>query len=118
MSDEETRKSLVDVLQAIEEIEEFVEGLTFADYRDDRKTQRAVERAFEIIGEALNRIKRVNPGFLEGVPAHHKIIGFRNILAHGYDQVDERIVWNAVTLHVPSLKGDIQRLLDLEDPQL
>jgi len=111
MSDERVIKSLFDIARSAEEIASFVEGMEFSEYASDVKTQRAVERGFEIIGEALNRIKRENPEILERVTAQHEIIGFRNILAHGYDQVDERIVWKAITLHLPKLKEDVEALL-------
>jgi uncharacterized protein with HEPN domain len=55
---DETRKNLVDILQAAEEIQNFFRGLDFKAYRDILVTQRAVERDFEIIGEALTRIKK------------------------------------------------------------
>ena len=55
---DEIRKNLVDVLQAAEEIQSFVRGMDFNNYRDNLVTQRAVERDFEIIGEALARIRK------------------------------------------------------------
>jgi uncharacterized protein with HEPN domain len=59
----EVGKYLFDITQAASEIEEFTRGLTYAQYAADTKTQAAVERKFEIIGEALNRIKRLDKGF-------------------------------------------------------
>ena len=70
------------------------------------------EREFEIIGEALNRIKREDPELLENVSEHHKIIGFRNILAHGYDKIDEIIVWTAITEHLPILMTEVNMIMD------
>jgi uncharacterized protein with HEPN domain len=100
---DETRKNLVDILQASEEIQKFTLGLDVSSYQDSHVTQRAVERDFEIIGEALSRIKRTDPAVLNTISEHHRIIGFRNILIHGYDMVDEAIVWNAVKYHLPIL---------------
>lgn len=74
--------------------------------------QRAVERDFKIIGEALNRIRQIDEECLEGIAEHHRIIGFRNILIHGYDVVDEIIVWNAVENHLPQLIKEVQSMLD------
>ena len=108
---DETRKHLIDVLQAAEEIQNFVRGMDFEAYQNSSVTQRAVERNFEIIGEALNRIKNMNDGLLEKFSEHHRIIGFRNILIHGYDIVDEAIVWKAVTDHLPILVGEIKEVL-------
>ena len=86
---DEIRKFLFDVLLASEDIRSFTEGLDFSAYLKNKMVQRAVEREFEIIGEALNRIKKVDPELLEQVSAYHRIIGFRNILSHGYDIIDE-----------------------------
>jgi uncharacterized protein with HEPN domain len=108
----ETRKNLVDVLQAAEEIQDFVQGMDFRAYRKNPVTQRAVERDFEIIGEALNRIKYTDNELLAKISEHQRIIGFRNILIHGYDIVDEAIVWQAVTKHLPILIGEVKEILN------
>ena len=109
---DEIRKNLIDVLQAGEEIQRFTHDMDFKAYQNNTITQRAVERNFEIIGEALNRIKRIDDEFLARVSEHNRIIGFRNILIHGYDIVDEMIVWKAVKDHLPVLLKEIQMLLD------
>ncbi len=109
---DEIQKNLFDILQAAEEIETFTHNIDYQVYKDSPITQRAVERDFEIIGEALNRIKRIDENILEEVSEYHRIIGFRNILIHGYDIVDDLIVWNAVTNHLPVLIEDIRKLLD------
>jgi len=100
---DETRKNLIDILQATEEIQDFVCGMDFKAFQNNSVTKRAVERDFEIIGEALNRIKYTDNELLEKISEQHRIIGFRNILIHGYDIVDEAIVWQAVTNHLPIL---------------
>ena len=109
---DETRKSLVDILQATEEIQDFVHGMDLSVYRESPVTQRAVERDFEIIGEALNRIKKFDEELIEKISEHHRIIGFRNILIHGYDIIDEMIVWQAVVNHLPILVKEINEILD------
>ena len=108
---DEIRKCFFDIQQACSDIVEFIGEQQFEDYVRDLKTQRAVEREFEIIGEALNRIKREDPELLENVSEHHKIIGFRNILAHGYDMVDEIIVWKAITEHLPILMAEVKLVM-------
>jgi uncharacterized protein with HEPN domain len=110
---DETRKNLVDILQASEEIQKFILGLDFSAYQESLVTQRAVERDFEIIGEALSRIKRTDPAILNTISEHNRIIGFRNILIHGYDMVDEVIVWNAVKNHLPILIQEIQKIINI-----
>ena len=109
---DEIRKNLIDVLQTGEEIQRFTRDMDFKAYQDNLITQRAVERNFEIIGEALNRIRKIDDKFLARVSEHNRIIGFRNILIHGYDIVDEMIVWKAVEDHLPILLKEIHMILD------
>ena len=109
---DETRKNLIDVLQAAEEIQDFVRGMDLKAYQNKTVTKRAVERDFEIIGEALNRIKYTDDELLGKISEHRRIIGFRNILIHGYDIVDEAIVWQAATNHLPILLGEIKEMLN------
>ena len=108
---DETRKNLIDILQTAEEIQNFINGMDFDTYQNTPVTKRAVERDFEIIGEALNRIKNTNYEILEKISEHHRIIGFRNILIHGYDIVDETIVWQAAAKHLPILIGEVKEIL-------
>ncbi len=108
---DEIKTTLFDITQSIEDIESFVEGMEFPDFQVDRKTQRAVEREFEIIGEALIRIRRKAPELLDPITDHQQIIGFRNVIAHGYDVLDEEIVWDAVQKHMPVLKTDVKSML-------
>jgi uncharacterized protein with HEPN domain len=108
---DETRKHLFDILQAANDIREFTSGLTYAGYIADAKTQAAVERKFEIIGEALNRIKRIDKPLVTTIPDHDRIITFRNIISHGYDIVNSAIVWDVVQNHLPSLERVVQDLL-------
>ena len=70
--------------------------MTFEAYRIDRKTQAAVERKFEIIGEALNRLSRIDADLLATITNYRSIISFRNILAHGYDTIEDRVVWGII----------------------
>jgi len=109
---DEIRKNLIDILQTGEEIQCFTRDMDFKAYQNSTITQRAVERNFEIIGEALNRIKRIDDKFLAKVSGHNRIIGFRNILIHGYDIVDEMIVWKAVEDHLPVLIKEVHIILD------
>ena len=108
---DETRKNLIDIIQAADEIQSFIHGMDFKTYQNTPVAKRAVERDFEIIGEALNRIKYTDNELLQNISEHHRIIGFRNILIHGYDIVDENIVWNAVTKHLPILIEEVKEIL-------
>lgn len=109
---DETRKHFIYILQAAEEIQDFLQGIDFESYQNNLVIKRAVERDFEIIGEALNRIKSTDSDLLDKITEHHRIIGFRNILIHGYDIVDEIIVWQAATKHLPVLLDEVKKLLE------
>lgn len=70
-----------------------------------------MERKFEIIGEALNRIKRTDPAILNKIGECRSIVSFRNILAHGYDSIDHRIVWEVIHDDLAKLFGDVIQLM-------
>lgn len=109
--DERVQEALQDILEQVCEIGEFIGGMTFEDYLADRKTQAAVERKFEIAGEALNRIFSRDAGLLEQIRDYRSIISFRNILAHGYDSVDDQVVWGIIENDLGNLMIDVKRLL-------
>lgn len=88
---EKSKKYLSDILMAIDLIEKFTVDITnFKIYQNDLKTQSAVERQLGIIGEALNKLKKIEPD-LE-IENAKQIIGFRNRLIHAYDSIDNSIV--------------------------
>jgi len=99
-----------DILQSIEEIEVFCHSKTFHDFREDRGLQLIVERELEIIGEALTRLRRDHPELGDQIRDMHKIIGLRNVLAHGYDVLEHEILWDIVENKIPVLKRDIQMI--------
>lgn len=105
------RKHLFDVVEAGNAILLFTDGMTEQDFLADELVQSAVERKFEIIGEALNRIAREDDEILALIPDYARIIGFRNILAHGYDAIDQRLVWDAVQNHLARLLREVSELL-------
>jgi uncharacterized protein with HEPN domain len=109
---DKTRTCLYDILQAATDILEFTRDLSYADYIADAKTQAAVERKFEIIGEALNRMKRLDEPLVAVIPDHERIISFRNIISHGYDIINPALVWDAIQNHLPSLVRVAQGLLN------
>jgi uncharacterized protein with HEPN domain len=78
----------------------------------DRSLQLIVERLLEIIGEALRRAELRNPEVSELFPEIREIVGTRNRLIHGYDDINYALVWDMVQLHVPDLVASIDRILD------
>ena len=111
--DEEIKVWLYDILNAINEIESFFIGIpkSFGNYKRDLRTKRAVERNIEIIGEATNRILRINPNI--EINNSRKIVETRNRIIHGYDSVSDEVIWGIVVRHLPLLKTEIQYLLSV-----
>ena len=108
-------KHLYDIREAAFAISRFVSGKTFDDYELDELLRSGVERKFEIIGEALNRIGRDEPPILDKIREYRNIVSFRNILVHGYDSIDNRIVWGIVEDDLGNLLADVQRLIAQKD---
>ena len=108
----EILKYLYDIKDATAAILKFVQDKTYDDYREDDLLKSGVERKFEIIGEALNRIKRNNLQILDKIRDHRSIISFRNILAHDYNSVDHTIVWGIIEENLDNLYVDVVKLLE------
>ena len=100
---------------ASELIGQFSEGRTLNDYRTDVLLKSAIERQFEIIGEALNRLKKIDEAALAEIGNSQQIIAFRNVLIHGYDQIKPEIVWSAVTENLPELQSQVVKMLGREE---
>jgi uncharacterized protein with HEPN domain len=107
----EAKKYLYDMQQGASLLAEFVAGRTFADYQTDAMVRAAVERQFEIIGEALSKLARLDADLAARVSEHRRIVAFRNILIHGYADVDHRLVWDIVETKLPLLRSEIESLL-------
>jgi uncharacterized protein with HEPN domain len=92
-------------------IERFLSGKDFDDFLADEMLRSAVERQFEILGEALAQLSKVDPQIAEQIPDARNAIGFRNVLIHGYAKVDSAIVWQAATQSLPNLLSAVDALL-------
>lgn len=103
-----------DALQAAKAIAAFCEGKNFEDYRENDMLASAVERKFEIIGEALARVRRKHPEDLSIISDSAAIIGFRNILAHTYDHVEETLVWGIVSEKIPRFISELESIEGIE----
>lgn len=104
------QKLIYDVLYAIEEIESFIDHKSLMDFVGDRFLQAAIERKIEIIGEALRRLCSIDQTVAENISDVERIIGMRNIIAHGYDVVEPEIIWTAIEKHIPILKEEISKI--------
>jgi uncharacterized protein with HEPN domain len=104
-------KLLEDIRDATAFIRQATENRTLDDYRRDRLLRQAIERNFEIIGEAVGRLAKVDPATAARIGQYPEIIAFRNLLIHGYDLVDDAQVWNVIRLNLPTLEAEATALL-------
>jgi uncharacterized protein with HEPN domain len=107
----EAKKCLEDARQAAELILQFTAGKSFDDYDGDVLLRSGVERQFEIIGEAMNRLSKIDQAIVATLPETPRIIAFRNILIHGYDIVDNHVVWDVIQTNLLPLHSQIIALL-------
>lgn len=107
----DTRKLLLDALDASQSIQRHCAGCTLQQYTADRWFRRAVEREFEIIGEALHRLSRTDSATAMRISALRRIVDFRNRIIHGYDTVDDTVVWGVVEKDLPVLKTELESLM-------
>jgi uncharacterized protein with HEPN domain len=112
----EVRKYLYDIHQACELLHEFTAGKTLADYAAHAMLRAAVERQFEIIGEALNQMFRRDVSLTLRISGHQRIIAFRNRLIHGYADIDHEVVWGILEANLPTLRLEVEALLSEDTP--
>ncbi len=106
------RALLADVLAAARSIERFRQGIDLDGFRANELVRAGVERKLEIVGEALNRLSREFPDLAPRIPDIARIVSFRNVLAHGYDVVDDEVVWDAITTDLPELTAKVEAMLE------
>jgi uncharacterized protein with HEPN domain len=104
-------KLLQDALKVCEELKYFTDGKTYEAVKSDRGLQLIMERLFEVLGEALQRLRNLDEEIFVKISDGHRIIGTRNLLAHGYDIVDHLILWDAIRLSLPKLEEELISLL-------
>jgi len=108
----EALKLLVDIRLALTEIRDFTAGMDLDAYRNDAMCRAAVERKFEIIGEACTRLRDRFPDSYSKIASGPQIVGFRNRLIHGYDNVDDAIVWDVLARKLPDLSSQVEALIN------
>jgi len=114
MSADRALKYLWDASQAAERIARFTVDRDFDGYMADELSRAAVERQFEIVGEALGRLAREAPEIAAQIPDLGRIIAFRNMLIHGYASVDHVRVWGVIVGQLPQLRAVLSRLSDAD----
>jgi uncharacterized protein with HEPN domain len=107
----EAKKYLYDIRKAVTLLTEFTAGKQFADFSREPMLRAAVEREFEIMGEALSQLARLDADVVGRITDYRRIITFHNILIHGYADVDDRLVWDVVESKLPVLRKEIETLL-------
>lgn len=105
------RARLWDIRQAADSIVAFVRGRSFDDYAADVMLRSAVERQFEIVGEALRKLLQEAPDIAARLPDLRRAIAMRNALIHGYRQVDNETVWQTIESDLPALRQHVAALL-------
>ena len=109
--DNEIKKYLFDIQESIDSILKYLGNKRdFKVYMADKMLRRAVEREFEIIGEAMSRIEKLDSTI--EISSKRQIISMRNRVIHGYDKIDNEIIWGTIVRHLPTLKLEIDNLLD------
>jgi uncharacterized protein with HEPN domain len=93
---------LWDMLDAARTVEQLSSGLDFTQYSNDRRTQLAVERSLEIIGEAAGKVSALFRNAHPEIP-WRQIIGQRNVLIHEYGEIKQERIWKVVRENVPQL---------------
>jgi len=106
------RAFLWDVREAAQAIQSFTAAMDAESYVDNELVKAAVERKFEVIGEALNQLAKLDAAMAAQIPDVPQIVAFRNQLIHGYATVNPNTVWNIVQNALPGLLIAVQRLLD------
>ena len=110
------RAYLWDARESALAIQSFTAGMDAVSYASNPMAQAAVERKFEIIGEALNQLSKLDADLCARIPDLAQIVAFRNQLIHGYATVKADTVWNVVQTALPTLLANVQSLLrDLGD---
>lgn len=107
------------ILEAIGRIEQYTATMTPAAFESDPRTQDAVYRNFEIIGEAANNIRQLDETFWETHPHidFRQAYAMRNALSHGYFTVNTTLVWETIRSNLPAFKRDIEQIRrDMSQP--
>ena len=107
----ETAKRLHDALSAGREIQQYAANTTREQFLEDRSLELIFERLFEIVGEAISRAEDEDPSLRQQIPEIGDFIGMRNRIAHGYDEIDNELIWSTAIDKVPGLCLTLEQVL-------
>ncbi|HTF31342.1 MAG TPA: HepT-like ribonuclease domain-containing protein [Flavitalea sp.] len=106
----EEKKLLTDVILSVSSIDEHLDGRRILDeYINNKTKRRAVERELEIIGEAVSKLLKINPGI--SISYARQIVDLRNKVIHSYDNVNDIVIWSIIMNHLPTLKIEVELLM-------
>ncbi len=106
----EILKYLLDIQESINSINDYLgDKRDFNHYKSNKLLRRGIEREFEIIGEAINRILKLD-GSID-ISDSRRIVDLRNWVIHGYDKVDDVIIWGIILRDLPKLESQINKLV-------
>lgn len=109
--DNEIKKYLYDIRESIDSIKKYLgDKRDFKVYMANKMLRRAVEREFEIIGEAMSRVEKLDSSI--AISSKRQIISLRNRVIHGYDKIDNEIIWGTIVRHLPTLEVEIRNLIN------
>ena len=106
------------IANRIARIERATSGVDSAGFRANEDLQAAVERYIEIVGEAAAKLSQHTRDLAPDVP-WSQVIGARNVIVHGYAEIEPDRIWDIVRNHLPSLRvavGRLRQLLDEKEP--
>lgn len=108
----EEKKLFTDILVCISSIDDHLESRrNFDEYTKNKTKRRAVERELEIIGEAVSKLLKINPNI--SISYSRQIVDLRNKVIHAYDNVNDMLIWSVIMNHLPTLKSEVERLMDI-----
>ena len=115
MKNHDYRDYISDMINAAEKIQQKTQNIKLVDLEDNDTLQLAIERLFEIIGEAANRLPKSLQERYTDIP-WADIIGMRNIIIHIYDKINTDEIWKAIKEDLPELKENLVKMLaDIEN---
>ena len=110
----EAKKYLYDTQHALGLLQGFTAHKSFADYERDAMLRAAVERELGIIGAAMSQLAKTDELLVNRISEYQRIIGFRNVIVHQYSTVDDRLVWAVIETKIPTLRREVDYLLEDE----
>lgn len=106
----EEKKLLSDILESISSIDEHLDWKRdFDEYINNKTKRRAVERELEIIGEAVNKLLKINAAIT--ISYTRQIVDLRNKVIHSYDNVNHTVIWSIIMNHLPTLRAEVELLM-------